>query len=112
MRRSIRYVLSAAVGLGVMALTVVVDDGHLSLVAMIPFIYGTTTAFALDNVDTIRTMSGEGTSRKVGMLGGGIGAGSAVGLFQQSFAAGIVGYGLFVFGIALVTAEVGSQSDE
>jgi len=95
-----------------MTLAVVVDDGHLSLVAMIPFIYGTTTAFALDNVDTIRTMSGEGTSRKVGMLGGGIGAGSAVGLFQQSFAAGIVGYGLFVFGIVLVTAEVGSQSDE
>ncbi|WP_324665677.1 hypothetical protein [Haloarcula sediminis] len=112
MRRSIRYVLSAVVGLGVMALTVVVDDGNLSLVAMTPLIYGTTTAFVLDNVETIRTMSGEGTSRKVGMLGGGIGAGSTIGLFQQSFAAGIAGYGLFVFGIALVTAEVGGQTDE
>ena len=112
MRRSIRYALSAIVGLGVMALTVAVDDGTLSLVAMIPLIYGTTTAFALDNVETIQTMSGGGTSRTVGMLGGGIGAGSTVGLFQQSFAAGIAGYGLFVFGIALVTAEVGGQIDK
>jgi hypothetical protein len=112
MRRSIRYALSAVVGLGVMALTVVVDDGNRSLVAMIPLIYGTTTAFALDNVETIRTMSGEGTSQKVGLLGGGIGAGSTVGLFQQSFAAGIAGYGLFVFGMVLATAEVGGQTDE
>jgi len=111
MRRSIRYVLSAVVGLGVMTLTIVVDDGNLGLVVMIPLIYVTTTALALDNIETIRTMSGAGTSRKVGMLGGGIGAGSAVGLFQQSFTAGIAGYGLFVFGIALVTAEVGGQTD-
>jgi hypothetical protein len=109
MRRSIRYVLSAFVGLGVMALTVVIDDRHLGLVAMVPLIYGTTTAFALDNVETIRTMCGEGTSRKVGMLGGGIGAGGTVGLFQQSFAAGIAGYGLFVFGMTLVTAEFGGH---
>lgn len=60
----------------------------------------------------MRPVSGGGTSRMVGMLGGGIGAGSTVGLFQQSFAAGIVGYGLFVFGIALVTAEVGGQIDK
>jgi hypothetical protein len=92
-----------------MALTVVVDDSIPSLVVMIPLIYGTATAFALDNVETVRTMPGEGTSRKVGMLGGGIGAGSMVGLFQQSFAAGIAGYGLFVFGMALVTAELGSD---
>ena len=91
MRRSIRYVLSAVVGLGVMTLTIVVDDGNLGLVVMIPLIYGTTTALALDNIETIRTMSGAGTSRKVGMLSWGIGAGSTVGLFQQSFAAGIAG---------------------
>jgi hypothetical protein len=112
MRRSVRYVLSAVVGIGVMALTVVVDDGTSSLVAMIPLIYGTTAALALDNGETIRTMTGAGTSRTVGMLGGGIGAGSAVALFQQSFAAGTAGYGLFVFGITLVTAEVGGQTDE
>jgi hypothetical protein len=41
------------------------------------------------------------------MLGGGIGAGVTVGLFQQSVAAGVAGYGLFLFGMALVTAEVG-----
>ncbi|MFK8213863.1 MULTISPECIES: hypothetical protein [unclassified Haloferax] len=110
-RRPIRYVLSAIVGLGVMSLTAVVDDGNLGLMAMIPLIYGTTTAFALDNAETIRTLSGEGTSWKIGMLGGGIGAGSTVGLFQQSFAAGIAGYGLFVFGIVLVIAEVGNQAD-
>lgn len=69
-------------------------------------IYGTTTAFALDNVETIRTMSGEGSSRTVGMLG----VGSTVGLFQQSFAAGIAGYGLFAFGIALVIAAVGGRT--
>ena len=109
MRRSIRYALSAGVGFGMMALTVVVDDSIPSLVVMIPLIYGTTTAFALDNVETVRTMSGEGASRKVGMLGGGIGAGSMVGLFQQSFAAGIAGYGLFVFGMALATAELSSD---
>jgi len=95
-----------------MSLTAVVDDGNLGLMAMIPLIYGTTTAFALDNAETIRTLSGEGTSWKIGMLGGGIGAGSTVGLFQQSFAAGIAGYGLFVFGIVLVIAEVGNQADE
>ncbi|SDY89644.1 hypothetical protein SAMN05216564_11351 [Halopenitus persicus] len=106
MRRSIRYTLSAAVGIGVMALTFVVDNGHLGLVVMIPLLYGTTTTFALNNVETIRTMFGEGTSRKIGMLGGGIGAGSTAGLFQQSFAAGIAGYGLFVFGMVLVTAEL------
>jgi len=81
MRWSTRYVLSVAVGLGVMALTVVVNTDNLSLVVLIPLIYGTSTAFALDNIEAIRTMYGEGTSRKVGMLGGGIGAGSVTGLF-------------------------------
>ena len=112
MRRSIRYALSAVVGLGAMTLTVVVDDGNVGLVAMIPLVYGTTTAFALDNVALIRTMYGEGSSRTVGMVGGAIGAGSLTGLFQQSFAAGVAGYGLFVFGMALVTAEVGSRTGE
>ncbi|ADQ69120.1 hypothetical protein Hbor_36020 (plasmid) [Halogeometricum borinquense DSM 11551] len=111
MRRSIRYALSAVVGLGVMALTAVVDNGNTGLMAMIPLIYGTTTAFALDNVELIRATSGEGSSRTVGMLGGGIGAGTSVGLLQQSLAAGIAGYGLFVFGMALTIAEVGSQTD-
>jgi len=39
------------------------------------------------------------------MIGGGISAGSTTGLLQQSVAVGIVGFGLFVFGIALVIAD-------
>ncbi|WP_254921717.1 hypothetical protein [Halorubrum sp. Ea1] len=54
-------------------------------------------------------MHNKGSSRKIGMLGGGIGAGSTTGLLHQSFAVGILGYGLFVFGMALVTAELSSQ---
>lgn len=107
MRRSIRYALSAGVGLGVTALTATVDGTSLNLVVMLPLVYGVTTALVLDNVETVRTLSGAGASRTVGMLGGGIGAGVTVGLFQQSVAAGVAGYGLFLFGMALVTAEVG-----
>ena len=44
-------------------------------------------------------------SRKLAMIGGGISAGSTTGLLQQSVAVGIVGFGLFVFGIALVIAD-------
>lgn len=74
---------------------------------MLPLLYGVTAALVLDNIETVRTLSGAGASRVLGMLGGGIGAGVSIGLFQQSFAAGVAGYGLFVFGMALVTAEVG-----
>ena len=110
MRRSVRYALSAVVGLGVMALTILVDSGGIGLVVMIPIIYGTTTALALDNVKLIRTLSGEGASRTVGILGGGIGAGTTASLFQQSLAAGIAGYGLFLFGMTLVVAEVNCRA--
>lgn len=110
MRRSVRYALSVVVGLGVMALTILVDSGGIGLVVMIPFIYGTITALALDNVKLIRTLSGEGASRTVGVLGGGIGAGTTASLFQQSLAAGIAGYGLFVLGMTLVVAEVNGRT--
>jgi len=111
-RRSPRYVLSAIVGLGAVALPVVVDDGNVGLVATIPLTYGTTTALALDNAAPIRTTCGEGPSRTVGMVGAGIGAGGLTGLFRESFAAVIAGYGLFVFGMALVTAEIGGRTGE
>lgn len=107
MRRSLRYALSVSVAIGVTALTASVGDGSLSLVIMLPLLYGVTTAIVLDNIETVRAISGAGASRMLGLLGGGIGAGVATGLFQQSFAAGVAGYGLFVFGMALVTAEVG-----
>jgi hypothetical protein len=111
-RRSIRDALSAVVGLGVMALTVAVDAGSLSLVAMSPLVYAPAEAFALDEGQTVRSGSGADTSRKVGILGEGIDAGSTVGPFQQSFAAGIAGQGAFAFDIALVTAAVGAQTGE
>jgi hypothetical protein len=108
-RRSTRYALSAGVGLGVAALTTTVDDGAFSLIVMLPLVYGVTTALVLDNVETVRGLSGTGASPAIGMLGGGIGAGVAIGLFQQSFTVGVAGYGLFVFGMALVTAEIDGE---
>lgn len=77
---------------------------------MLPLLYGVTAALVLDNIETIRTLSGADASRILGMVGGGVGAGVTIGLFQESLAAGVAGYGLFVFGMALVTAEVGKDT--
>ena len=104
MRRSIRYVLSAAVGLAALALAVVARDGSVGILVAIPFVYGVTAAFVLDNLAKIRAMR-EDDSQKLGMIGGGISAGSVTGLLQESIAAGILAYGLFVFGMALVIAD-------
>lgn len=104
MRRSIRYALSTAVGLGVMTPVVIVGGSSLSVLVAIPFIYGATTELMLDNLAKFQqTMRGE--SRKIGMIGGGISAGSTTGLLQQSVAVGIVGFGLFAFGIALTIVD-------
>lgn len=104
MQWSVRYVLSAAVGLGVIAPVVIVGGSSPGILVAIPFIYGVTAALVLDNLTKIRTMH-EDDSRKLGMIGGGISAGSVTGLLQQSVGAGIVGFGLFVFGMALVIAD-------
>ena len=104
MRRSIRYTLSTVVGLGVMTPVVIAGGSSLSVLLVIPFIYGATTELMLDNLTKFQqTMRGE--SRKIGMIGGGISAGSTTGLLQQSVAVGIVGFGLFIFGIALTIAD-------
>lgn len=104
MRRSIRYALSTAVGLGVMTPVVIAGGSSLNVLVAIPFVYGVTMALVLDNLAKIRqTMRGD--SRKLGMIGGGISAGSTTGLLQQSVAVGIVGFGLFAFGIVLVIAD-------
>ena len=104
MRRSIWYVLSTVVGLGVMTPVVIVGGSSLSVLVAIPFIYGAITELMLDNLAKFQqTMRGE--SRKIGMIGGGISAGSTTGLLQQSVAVGIVGFGLFAFGIALTIAD-------
>lgn len=106
MQRSIRYTLSAGVGLAALVLTTAVTDGSHTLVAMVPSISGTTVAFVLDNIATVRATYRDGGSRVVGIAGGGIGAGGLTGLFNRSIAAGTVGYGLFSFGTAPVTAEL------
>jgi len=104
MRRSIWYVLSTVVGLGVMTPVVIVGGSSLSVLVAIPFIYGAITELMLDNLAKFQqTMRGE--SRKIGMIGGGISAGSTTGLLQQSVAVGIVGFGLFAFGIALTIPD-------
>ncbi|CQH63405.1 uncharacterized protein HHUB_4068 (plasmid) [Halobacterium hubeiense] len=104
MRRSIRYVLSAVVGLGALALAVVARDGSVGVLVAIPFVYGVTAALVLDNLATMRAMRG-GDARTLGMLGGGVSAGGTIGLLQESIAAGVLGYGLFVFGMAVVIAD-------
>ncbi|MDB2226366.1 hypothetical protein PM023_17160 [Halorubrum ezzemoulense] len=104
MRRSIRYALSTVFGQGVMTLVVIAGGSSLSVLAAIPFIYGVTTELMLDNLGKIQqTMCGD--SRKIGMIGGGISAGSTTALLQQSVAVGIVDFGLFSFGIVLVIAD-------
>ncbi|WP_353633277.1 hypothetical protein ABSL23_00710 (plasmid) [Halobacterium sp. NMX12-1] len=104
MRRSIRYVLSAAVGLAAMAVAVVARDGSVGILVAIPFVYGATAALVLDDLAKLRAMR-DGDARKLGMVGGGISAGSTIALLHESIAAGIAGYGLFVFGMALVIAD-------
>jgi len=104
MRRSIRYVLSAVVGLAALALAVVARDGSPVVLVAIPFVYGVTAALVLGNLATIRAMRG-GDARTLGMIGGGVSAGSTISLLQESIAAGVLGYGLFVFGMAVVIAD-------
>jgi len=48
MRRSIRYVLSAVVGLAALALAVVARDGSVGVLVATPFVYGVTAALVLD----------------------------------------------------------------
>jgi hypothetical protein len=80
------------------------------LVMVTPLVDGTATALVLDNAATVRATPGDDASRKLGVIGGGVGAASAAAPFQQSFATGVAGYGLFVSGMSLVVAEVGTRT--
>ena len=59
MRRSVRYGLSAVVGIGALAVTLAFDRDTVGLLPFVPFLYGTVTALTLDNVNTLRTMPGD-----------------------------------------------------
>jgi hypothetical protein len=111
MRRSLRYALSLVVGGAMTGVTLALTPRDSGYILAIPVTYMVVTAMLLDNLRTVRLGIGEHSSSKIGAIGGGIGAGGTVTLAHQSIAAGITGYGLFMLGIARVTAEFDGRFD-
>jgi hypothetical protein len=107
MRRSLRYAIAAAVAAAVTALTASLA-GSVSLpLASVPVVYGPTTALVLASRDTwVELTRHADSSRALGAIGGGVGAFAASALVRVSVPVGVTAFGLFVFGMAVVTADV------
>ncbi|WP_251341201.1 hypothetical protein [Haloplanus halophilus] len=107
MRRSVRYGIAAAVGVGLAALVAVVS-GSLGLPLLsVAVVYGATTAVVLAHRETWGRLNGRTTqSRTLGAVSGGVGAFAGSTLLQVSVPVGVTGIGLMLFGMAVTVADV------
>jgi len=107
MRRFARYLVATAVAAGVAVLTAVTAESvGLSLLS-VPVVYGPTTALVLAHRRTWLALSRRPEpSRKLGAIGGGVGAFAVSWLLRVSVPAGVIGFGLMMFGMAVAVADV------
>ncbi|MFD1634931.1 hypothetical protein ACOZ4L_04235 [Haloplanus ruber] len=107
MRRSLRYLVATAVAVGIAALTAVTADSTGLTLLSVPIVYGPTTALVLAHWQTWVSLSRQpDPSRKLGAIGGGVGAFAMSSLFRVSVPVGAVGFGLMLFGMAVTIADV------
>lgn len=107
MRRFARYLVATAVAAAVAALTAVTAESAGLPLLSVPIVYGPTTALVLAHRQTwFASARHSDPSRKLGAIGGGVGAFAASSLFRVSVPVGVVGFGLMVFGMAVVVADM------
>ncbi|WP_299332018.1 hypothetical protein [Haloplanus sp.] len=113
MHRSIRYVVALLVGVGLAVAAGVLSDTHGLPLISIAVVYTATTVLVLAHRNDWAGLSGKttGTSRRVGAIGGGVGAFAGATLLQVSIPVGVTGLGLYLFGMAVVVADVSPVSD-
>jgi hypothetical protein len=105
--RLARYAVAAAVGVGLAALVAVVSDTLSVTLLSVAVVYGPTTALVLAHRDDWVALSTRPEpSRKLGAVGGGVGAFAGSTLLQVSVPVGVTGLGLYLFGMALTVADV------
>jgi hypothetical protein len=105
--RLVRYAVAAVVGIGLAALVAVVSDTLSLTLLSIAVVYGPTTALVLAHRDDWAALSTRSDpSRKLGAVGGGVGAFAGSTLLQVSVPVGVTGFGLYLFGMALTVADV------
>ena len=108
MHRSLRYAVALLVGIGLAAAVAAVSDGPVLPMLSVAVVYSAATTLVLAHWDDwadLCSRTGE-SSRKVGALGGGVGAFAGSTLLQVSISVGVTGHGLYLFGMALTVADV------
>ena len=107
MRRFTRYAVATAVGIGLAVVVAAVSDTLGLTLLSVAVVYGPTTALVLAHRDDWVALSDRpDTSRKLGAVGGGVGAFAGSTLLQVSVPVGVTGLGLYLFGMALTVADV------
>ena len=112
MHRLVRYAVAAAVGVGLTALVAVVSETHGLTLFSVAVVYGPTTSLVLAHRNAWAALSTRSEpSRRLGAVGGGVGAFAGSTLLHVFVPAGVTGLGLYLFGMALTVADV-STCDE
>jgi hypothetical protein len=113
MHRALRYALALLVGGSLAAVAATVSDASLLPLLSVGLVYSATTALVLAHWDDWATLASRTTasSRRVGALGGGVGAFAGSTLLQVSVPVGATGLGLYLFGMAVTVADVSPVSD-
>jgi len=113
MRRFARYSMYLLVGAGLAVFVATVSDGPVLPLLSIALVYSATTTLVLAHRDDWATLSSRSTSsRKVGALGGGVGAFAGSTLLQVSVPVGVTGLGLYLFGMAVTVADVSPVAED
>jgi hypothetical protein len=107
MRRSLRYA-TATLAAAVVTAFAASTTGSFSLPLMsVPIVYGPTTSIILAHRATwVELTRQTDPSRKLGAIGGGVGAFALGALMRVSIPVGMTAFGLFVFGMAIAIADV------
>jgi hypothetical protein len=112
MHRLARYAVAVGVGVALAALVAAVSGTHGLPSFAVPVVYAATTALALAHRETwVELSRREDSSRKLGALGGGVGAFAGNALLQVSVPVGLTGLGLMLFGMTVTVADVSTLEE-
>ena len=107
MDRLPRCAVAAGVGVGLAALVAAVSGSHGLALLVLSVVYAATTALVLAHRETwVELGRRPNQSRKLGAIGGGVGALAGNALLQVSIPVGLTGLGLMPFGMAVAVADV------
>lgn len=112
MRRSVRYTISAIVGIAVSIAVSMLAQGessHSLVILSLPVVYGVVTSLLLAHKQRyieIHSIQQRTSGSKLGGIGGGTGALVGSLLLQVSIPVGVAGFGLMLLGMAVTVASV------